>query len=439
MISEIFLAGAILLQIAAAVMAFRLIRATGRLSAWIMISIALILMAIRRIIPFARALIDANSPPADPVNEFLGLVLSGFMAAGIAMIGPIFEKIFRSERELKESERRFRSYFDLPLVGVAIVSPDDRWMTVNDRLCDMLGLSRRELAERTVRSLTFREDAERELSLDRGIEEGRAEGYSLDKRFVRKDGETLWASQAIRCVRGVDGSIAYLVLIAQDIAERKRAEEGLRRSLGEKEALLRELYHRTKNNMQMICSLLNLESSHFDDPRITEEFHLIGDRIISMSLVHEMLYVSRDLSSIDLSEYIGDLCGLLAQSYGLTSGRVSIERYLEPVRVPIDRAIPFGLILNELVTNALRHAFPGDRKGWIRIRVSKAAGDLVELVVADDGVGVAPGFDFSSASGMGLMTISALAEQLGGKAAFKRESGVECRVSFLNSTLRIGG
>jgi PAS domain S-box-containing protein len=431
--SMLFLAGAIVLQIIAAALAFRLVRVTGRLSAWVLVSIALVLMAFRRIIPFARALVGDGSAPADPVNEFIGLVLSGFMVAGIAMIGPIFEKIFKAERELRESERRFRSYFELPLIGVAIASEDRRWVTVNDRLCEMLGFSRQELSSMTMGELTCPEDAARELALDRSMSERNAEGYSLDKRFIRRDGAAIWTSQAVRRVRGLDGSVSYYVVILQDITERKAAEEGLRHSLGEKEALLRELYHRTKNNMQMICSLLHLESSQCKDPKLTEEFQVIENRIASMSLVHEMLYASRDLSRIDLSEYIEDLSRLLVQSYEASSSKVAVELDLEHIRIALDTAVPLGLILNELITNSLKYAFPDGRKGRIRVGAARAVGDRIEIDVADDGIGVAAGFDFCSDSGMGLKTVFALAEQIGGDVSFASGSGLECRISFGNA------
>jgi PAS domain S-box-containing protein len=427
----IFLSVAIVLQIAAAAMAFKLVRFTGRRAAWMLISAALALMALRRAIPLVRAAIgDASSPP-DPVNEFVGMVLSGLMAAGVGLIGPIFMRIFRSERELAESERRFRSYFEQPLEGVAIVSPSRRWITVNDRLCEILGRSREELRSAGMDEATLAEDRERERELDRGIAEGRADGYSLDKRVVRGDGTSTWVSEAARCVRNAAGEPAYYVVILQDIAERKKAEEGLRRSISEKDALLRELYHRTKNNMQMICSMLSLESDGCDDPRITEKFRLVCDKIGSMSLVHEMLYISRDLSSIDLGDYIQDLCAMLRQGYLRAKGEVRLEISVdEGIRVPIDNAIPLGLILNELVTNSLKHAFPGSRKGCVRVSAKRSAAGEVELSVVDDGIGLPPGFDASRADSMGFHTVYALAEQLDGSVSVEAGRGVACSVRF---------
>jgi PAS domain S-box-containing protein len=425
-----FLFGAIALQIIAAVIAIRLIRVTGRQAAWILVSIALVLMALRRAIPLARAFLGGAYSSPDPLNEFIGLLLSGFMVAGIGLIRPIFERIFRSERELEESERRFRSYFELPLVGVAIVSPMRQWITVNDRLCDILGYSKDELGAASMDEIAFAEDLDRERGLGMGIFDGSIDGYSMDKRFIRKNGALAWTSQAVRCVRDSSGAPSYYVVILQDISERKVAEERLRRSVTEKDALLRELYHRTKNNMQMICSMLNLESTQVGDPKLIEEFHLISDKIVSMSLVHEMLYVSRDLTSIDLADYIRDLCALLRQSYLATASRIRLDVDIESIRVPIDTAIPLGLMLNELVTNALKHAFPGGREGSICISGARAGTGEIVLVVADDGIGLPSGFEAEESRSMGFRTVYALAEQIRGSVSIRAEGGVLCRIAF---------
>jgi len=427
----LFLAGSIPLQIVAAVMAVRLIRVTGHSAAWVFISLALVLMTFRRGIPLARALLGGASSQPDPLNELIGLVLSALMVVGIGLIRPIFERIFRSERELEESERRFRSYFELPLVGVAIVSPTKRWVTINDRLCAILGYGRDELRSASMDAIAYPDDLAREGELAEQIAEGRVDGYTLDKRFVRKDGAVAWTSQAVRCVRDSSGAPAYYVVIIQDIAERKVAEERLRRSVSEKDALLRELYHRTKNNMQMICSMLHLESAQVGDPKLVEEFRLISDRIVSMSLVHEMLYVSRDLSSIDLAEYVRDLCALLRQSYLESADKVSLQIEMESLRVSIDTAIPLGLMLNEIVTNALKHAFPEGQPGKIGITAARLGSGAVEIEITDDGVGLPPGFNAAEAESMGFLTIFALARQIDGAVVIDSGRGVSCRITFV--------
>jgi|GEM_PF-1388447 len=432
MLAMIFLAVAILLQVWAAILAVSLIRLTGPALAWVLISIGLCLMAIRRIVPFVSAVAwQAVSP--DPAFEFIGMLLSGFMAAGVALVKPIFKRIFESERALAESERRFRGYFELPIVGFAIVSSDRRWITVNDRLCEMLAVQRDILVGASVDERTAEEDRAGEASLAGEALSGAIEGYVIDKRLFRGSrGETIWVSQAARCVRDKEGVPSYFVLIIQDISERKAYERQLRGSLEEKEVLLRELYHRTKNNMQVICSLLSLQYSRCKDPAIAEEFHMIEGRIHSMSLVHEKLYRSRDLSSIDLADYVGDLIGLLTSSYGVRPDKIQVSTRLDPVRVPIDIAIPCGLILHEVISNSLKHAFPEERTGRLDVGLEMREGGRVRVEIADDGIGVEPGFDFRGCSGMGMRTVFALADQIGGELSFSTGQGLACALEFAN-------
>jgi PAS domain S-box-containing protein len=433
MLADFFLAAAILLQVWAAVLALSLIRVTGRSLAWIFISAALCLMAVRRIMPFVSSLTWKSASP-DPTYEFIGMLLSAFMAAGVALIKPIFKKVFESERALAESERRYRGYFELPIVGFATVTEDGRWITVNDRLCEMVGTEREALEGALVDDCTVAEDRGEEPRLAAEALSGAGGGYIIDKRMSRgRSGDTVWVSQAARHVPRKDGAPGYFVLIIQDISERKAYESRLSGSLAEKEVLLRELYHRTKNNMQVICSLLNLECAKCKDPRIAEEFHTIEGRIQSMSLVHEKLYRSKDLSSIDLAEYIGDLVELLTNSYCARPERIRVAESLSPIRVPIDIAVPCGLILHELISNCLKHAFPNDRTGTIDIRLESSEDGRVRVVVSDDGVGMAKDFDFRSCEGMGIRTINALAEQIGGTIAFGGAHGVSCELRFPSS------
>lgn len=432
MLVYLFLAASVCLQLSAAILAFRLIKITGRRLAWILISVGLFLMAARRILPLAYSFMGSHAQ-LDPVYEGIGLALSACMLAGVTLIKPIFERIFESEEELEESEKRFRSYFELPIVGVAILSPDYRWATANDRVCEILGRTRQELLGRPVEESSAQEDLAREEELRRAVVEGKADGFSLDKRFAKPSApEPIWTNQAVRCVRDAEGEIDYYVTIIQDISERKAFEAGLRGSMKEKEILLRELYHRTKNNMQVICSLLNLECASCGDPRLVEEFRVIENRIRSMSLVHEKLYQSRNLASINLGDYIRDLAALLQASYSPGAERIGIATELESVQASIDAAVPCGLIVNELVANCLRHAFPSGGPGMISIRLSRREGGLVELRVEDDGVGLPRDFEAAGSKGIGVKTARALAEQLGGELDIgpRQGGGTRCLLSF---------
>jgi PAS domain S-box-containing protein len=430
MIAEVFLAIAIILQAAAAALAMSLIRITGKALAWVLISVALCLMALRRIVPFVMAVAWQTVSP-DPTYELLGMVLSGFMLAGVFSIKPIFMRIFESERRLAESERRFRGYFELPIVGFATVTEDRLWMTVNDRLCEMLSADRSDLVGSAVDERTASMDREPEAMLASEAIAGGSEGYLIDKRLFRgKSADEIWVSQAARYVPGRGSEPGYFVLIIQDISERKAYESRLSGSLKEKDALLRELYHRTKNNMQVICSLLHLELAKCKDPWMAEEFHTIEGRILSMSLVHEKLYMSRDLYRIDLADYVGDLVRLLMSGYGASPDRIRVSMRLTETRVPIDIAVYCGLILHEIVSNSLKHAFAGGREGSLDLSLGTVEGKLARIRVCDDGAGMPPDFDFAKSVGMGMKTAFALARQIDGNLSFETGHGVACELEF---------
>ncbi|MBN1873541.1 MAG: PAS domain-containing protein [Anaerolineae bacterium] len=228
-----------------------------------------------------------------------------------------------------------------------------------------------------------------------------------------------------------DGNIMAAVVSFYDITAIKLSEEKLRVAVREKETLLRELYHRTKNNMQVISAMLDLQAAHIEDKRVLTAFTELKNRIRAMALVHQKLYESQNLSSIDLGMYISDLLSLLIGSYQMLLNRISFILNVDSVMVLIDTAIPCGLILNELISNALKHAFPEGREGEIVIRLAKTENNVIVFSVSDNGVGVPEGFDFRHNNAFGLQTVFALAEhQLHGTVSFAVRHGVTCQVQF---------
>ena len=182
---------------------------------------------------------------------------------------------------------------------------------------------------------------------------------------MRADGATFPINLSVTPIRLPDG-LATISFVT-DISERKRGEESIRRSLMEKEALLRELYHRTNNNMNVINSLLAMESAGFEDARVLEAFADTENRILSMAFVHQELYESRDLSSISMEAYTKQMLAHLAAHYAACASRVSLVSRIDNIRLLIDFAIPCGLILNELVSNSLKHGYPEGRAGTIAV------------------------------------------------------------------------
>lgn len=216
-----------------------------------------------------------------------------------------------------------------------------------------------------------------------------------------------------------------------ELAERKKAEEMLKRSLDEKEVLIRELYHRTKNNMQVICSMLKLNSHYNGDEKSGAVLRDMENRIYTMALVHQKLFQSKNLSCIYFHDFIAELCELLLKSYRVPDGKISLKLDIEEIPVLIDIAVPCGLALDELITNSLKYAFPGGREGEISIKISRSVNGEICITYADNGKGFPAGFDFEKDGRMGIQTICSVGRhQLQGKVDFISGPGVECRIVF---------
>jgi two-component sensor histidine kinase len=221
----------------------------------------------------------------------------------------------------------------------------------------------------------------------------------------------------------------------REIAHRLRAEEELKASLREKEALLQEIHHRVKNNLQVICSLLNLQSRSIEDQDTLRMFRESQDRVRSMALIHEKLYRSQDMARVDFADYLRNLAHHLVRSYGAESNRVKLRMTLDDVPLTIEKAVPCGLITNELISNALKHAFPDGRDGEIHVRLRAGGDQRLTLSVADNGVGLPADTDLDATETLGLQLIKVLNGQLGGTARVQsgRGTGTEVSITFAAS------
>jgi PAS domain S-box-containing protein len=211
---------------------------------------------------------------------------------------------------------------------------------------------------------------------------------------------------------------------------RKRAEAQIKAQLLEKDVLLKEVHHRVKNNMQVISSLLNLQSHRIKDPSVLEMFKESQRRIRSMALIHERLYQSSDLSRIEFSEYISNLATHLFHSCQVDVNRIRLKLETEKVHLNINTAIPCGLIVNELVSNALKHAFPDGRRGQLKIDLRQVPEDGYVLQVIDDGTGYPEGLDFRKTETLGMQIVNTLVDQIDGRLALSRERGTAFRLEF---------
>lgn len=227
-----------------------------------------------------------------------------------------------------------------------------------------------------------------------------------------------------------DGSVQSVLAITRDITLRKRAEEQLQASLEEKEALLKEVHHRVKNNLQLISSLLSLQSARIKDPKVAELLAESRNRVRSMALVHENLYRTGNFARIPMASHIESLCAHLTRAYGVPSQRVELALRIGDVQLDLDRAIACGLIINELVSNALKHAFPDARVGRVCVELQSVGEKQQVLVVGDNGVGFPPDLDYRRSDSLGLQLVDDLTQQLHGTLAVKRDAGTTFTITF---------
>ncbi len=265
------------------------------------------------------------------------------------------------------------------------------------------------------------------------LDEGRA--YSHEFRIVTKSGAIRWLRGYGTRKRDSRGELLFYH-VAQDITGRRVAEEEVKASLREKETMLQEIYHRTKNNMQVISAFLELQAASTGNRDVNRIIHDSTTRIRTMALAHEKLYKGKSLSRVNMREYITDLGQLLASSSNVAAERVSLRYDIDDIESLIDIAIPCGLIVNELLANAFKHAFPHGRKGRIDIGLHRA-GTQLELTVGDNGVGVPADFDITQAKSLGVrLVLQVTKHQLGGEATVERDHGLRWRIRFREDLYR---
>ncbi len=252
----------------------------------------------------------------------------------------------------------------------------------------------------------------------------------LEHRMLYADGEDGYVSVRFFIVKDAQGRTIKTYGANQDITERKKAGEQIKRDLQEKTVLLNEIHHRVKNNLQVVASLLNLQSHQLNDQRAVEMFNQSRDRIYMMSRVHEKLYQTENFASIDFKDYLEDIISDMFQSSGLRN-RVKLEIEVKNVILGIDDAIPVSLIINELFTNSVKYAFPGQRKGSICLKFSRMNDDSYQLIYQDNGIGVPENIDFDRTETLGLNLVRLLSKQIGGNAVLERGEWTRFTINFL--------
>lgn len=335
----------------------------------------------------------------------------------------------QTEAALRQSELSLRGIFEQSALGIFIADQSGHYIKVNPALEEMLGYSAAELANMSFCDFTHPEDAPQNWQLFQEVLNGQREHYRLEKRYIHRNGQVFWCRLAVSSVRDPEGKNLFTIGISEDITEEKRAELQIQAALQEKEILLREVHHRVKNNLQIISSLLRLQADQIKSRKYARVFKDAGSRIQAMSLIHEGLYQSTNLAAVDLNQYLHNLISNLFHSYGVNPESIRASIRAEGIRLSIDDAVLCGLIINELVTNSLKYAFPKGGSGEIRVLFSQTR-KYTQLQVSDNGIGLPPDFDFKETQSLGLQLVATLTDQLEGKIELKNKAGTTFIITF---------
>ena len=254
----------------------------------------------------------------------------------------------------------------------------------------------------------------------------------FESSVQKPGGKKVWISTTLTPVYDERGLLKKLVLVDTDTTPARELQERIHTSLHEKEILLKEIHHRVKNNLQIIISLLNLQSDYIKDEQTLKAVTDGQNRVRTMALVHEKFYQAEEVAEIDFKEYTEKLCHYLYQSYGNGNERIRIKIDSDPgVAFDMDTAMPCGLLINEIVSNSYKYAFPGEREGEICVEFRRLPGQKIRMAISDNGIGVPEGFRPESSESLGMQLIQALTNQLDGTLTFSSDAqGTRFEVAF---------
>ncbi len=325
--------------------------------------------------------------------------------------------------ERKRSEERFRLVVEAAPNAMVMINPRGQIEMVNAQAERVFGYSRTEMLGQPVEMLVperFRGGHPALRATFAGAANARPMGAGRDLYARRKDGSDFPVEIGLNPIETEDGTMVLSAIV--DISDRKHREESIQQSLKEKDLLLGEIHHRVKNNLQIVYSLLDLQAGQIDDPVVIATLRDSQHRIRSMALIHQTLYQSRDFAKVDFATFLDSFVPTLISSYALSSNQVNVEILADDIFLPINSAIPCGLIVNELTTNALKHGFPDGRTGNIQIHFGLTNDDGYELSIRDDGIGLPNGIDIEKQATLGLQLVTMLAAQIRGHLSVQANS-----------------
>jgi len=340
------------------------------------------------------------------------------------------DELRRFQNKIEESRKKYSHLYDFAPVGYFTVKDKGMIAQANLTGAALLGIDRQSLIGKPLTRFIARED--QDTFYLHHLQVFKKKGnHTCEIKMVNYDNAPFYAQLESIAVPGEDEDVTKMRTAITDVTDRKMIDQQLQASLKEKEVLLQEVHHRVKNNMQVMISLINLQCEKIEDRHICEELNTAVDRINSMALVHNQLYKSKDFLKVDINQYIKNIAENLFVSRGVDTAKISLKIGKNDIALSLDSAISCGLIINELVTNSIKHAFPENRKGEIRLEFGYLGDGQLEIRVSDNGVGVPVNFDFKGSDTLGVQIVKALAEhQLGGTVELDSTKGTKFFIRF---------
>ena len=317
-----------------------------------------------------------------------------------------------ADAALRETGIRFKTVADASPLGIFVTDRDGQCQYTNLSYQAISGLDHAQTLGEGWLHAIHPDDAAR-VAREWAQAAAKDEPYRSEHRFRRADGSEVWTRVAAARMNDGEQVLGYVGLV-ENITQARAQQQHIAAALGEKETLLREVYHRVKNNLQVIQSLLSLQRRTVPQGPVRIAIDDTVQRVRAMALVHEQLYKSANLAAVSLQEYTRDLLKQIGEGSGARQRHIAIYSEIATISTGLDNAVPFGLLLNELVSNCIKHAFPNGRSGEVRVILTRKDDGSALLKVSDDGVGLPPGFEFDQCESMGLKLVMSLAKQLGG-------------------------
>ncbi len=336
------------------------------------------------------------------------------------------------EEGLSNFEFKLRSHIKNTLTVIIQWDENFHISEFNPAAEKIFGYTEEEVKGRTAGFLMTETSAVHYSDIQKTIAEKKESIYTIIENS-RKNGKIVICGWTNTPIVSDDGRLLSTVSLCKDITSAIEDREALAASVNEKETLIRELYHRTKNNMQIISSFIQIQSRKIGDEKVAAFAKNIVSKIQTMSLVHEKLYQSKNLSKINLKEYIEELISLIANYNSAANNNISVVFEIADTELSIDSAIPLGLVINEIITNSFKHAFLPGEKGRITVSLKKEKDGALILIISDDGKGLSEGFDVRETASLGMTTIFSIIEkQMQGSVDIISENGLTYILSFRN-------